>query len=83
MNFDTNEYVNLVGNALNNTQNQANGSSLIDNMNNELSSLNQNKRKYEQSDSDSSSNSSSDEDDDYGIQQREEKGCEGSKNKNS
>lgn len=67
MNFDTNEYVNLVGNALNNTQNQANGSSLIDNMNNELSSLNQNKRKYEQSDSDSSSNSSSDEDDDYGF----------------
>ena len=69
MNFDTNDYINLVGNALNNTHNQTNSNngSLIENMNKELSSLNQNKRKYEQYVSDSSSSSSSDEDDDYGF----------------
>lgn len=66
MNFNTNDYVNIIDNALNNSQNQNNGS-LIDNMNTELSSLNQNKRKYEQYVSDSSSSSSSDEDDDYGF----------------
>lgn len=77
MNFDTNDYINLVGNALNNTQNQTNSNngSLIENMNKELSSLNQNKRKYEQYVSDSSSSSSSDEDDDYGFNNVKKKSC--------